>query len=115
MELCSRVTVSSMGISPIFAASCSGGTSSARRVKASPKEASRKRVFSPLSAARAWAKATASSRKGGMELELSTSSIQVTGKPACRTVSSVPEAGKVCPAISASAFVMGWSVPEMST
>ena len=50
-----------------------------------------------------------------MELELSTSSSHVTGNPACRTVSSVPEAGKVLPAISASALVMGASAPSMST
>ena len=50
-----------------------------------------------------------------MELELSTSSIHVTGNPACRTVSSVPEAGKVRPPSSASALVIGWSAPLMST
>ena len=50
-----------------------------------------------------------------MELELSTSSIHVTGKPAWRTVSSVPEAGNVRPSSSASALVMGWSVPVRST
>ena len=115
MELWSRVTVSSMGMAAMASASWSAGKSSASREKESPKEASRKRVFSPQAAASSRAKATASSRKGGMELELSTSSIHVTGKPACRTVSSVPEAGKVRPPISASALVMGWSVPLMST
>ena len=115
MELWSRVTVSSIGMAAISPARSSGETSSAKSEKESPKEARRKRVFSPPAAARLSAKATASSRKGGMELELSTSSIQVTGNPACRTVSRVLSAGKVRPSISASAFVMGWSVPEIST
>ena len=72
-------------------------------------------MFSPQAAASPSAKATTSSRKGGMELELSTSSIQVTGNPAWRTVCRVPEAGIVRPWISASALVTGWSVPVRFT
>ena len=88
------VTVSSMGTASTAPARASAATSSSSRVNWSPKEARAKRVFSPQAAARRSAKAETSSRKGGMELELSTSSSHVTGNPACRTVSSVPEAGE---------------------
>ena len=50
-----------------------------------------------------------------MELELSTSSRYSTGKPAWRTVSSGPEAGKDRWPSLASALVMGASAPVMET
>ena len=62
-----------------------------------------KRLFSPPDWARLSAKSSASCRKAGIELELSTSRRQVTGDPACRTVSRRPEAAKVWPPILTSA------------
>ena len=115
MLVWSRVTVSSKGMADSCSASSPAETSSETREKSSPKVERIYRVFSPLDWASAAPKAATSSRKGGMELELSTNSRYVTGDPACRTVSSLWSAGKVWFPSFASALVMGWSVPVRDT
>ena len=74
MLVCRRVTGSSKGMAASWASSSSAGTLSLMTWNSSPKVARINRVFSPLFSASPLPNAFSCSRKGGMELELSTSS-----------------------------------------